>query len=333
MKTEELQKIFDAFSQLKVLVIGDVMVDAYMWGSVDRISPEAPVPIITIDNKENRMGGAANVALNLQSLGATPIIHAIIGDDEKGSMFTELLEEEGLMANGIMTSNSRSTTVKTRVLSGGNQLLRIDEEITHELTKEDEDKFIKMVMNTLDNGTIDLVIFEDYDKGLITKNLIQSVVNKTNELNIPTAVDPKKRNFANYTNVSLFKPNLKELKQGLKLDIANNDMGEIKNAAKQLKKNLNADCILVTLSELGVLVCHEDTEHAITAHYRDITDVSGAGDTVISVAALCYALGMDPANMAAVSNLAGGIVCEKVGVVPIDKNQLWKEAISLLTKG
>lgn len=332
MKTEELQTIFDAFDQVKVLVIGDVMIDAYMWGNVDRISPEAPVPIVTIDKKENRMGGAANVALNLKSLGATPIIHAVIGNDEKGDLFTDLLEEEDLMANGIMASKSRSTTVKTRVLSGGNQLLRIDEEITLELSEEDEAKFIKLVLNTLENNKIDLIVFEDYDKGLITKNVIEKIVNRAKELNIPTAVDPKKRNFNNYKNVSLFKPNLKELKQGLKVDIANNNIEEIKKAAIQLKNNLNADCVLVTLSELGILVCHQETSHSIPAHYRDITDVSGAGDTVISVAALCYALGMEPVNIAAISNLAGGIVCEKVGVVPIDKNQLWHEAKLLLAK-
>ena len=278
------------------------------------------------------MGGAANVALNLKSLGATPIIHAVIGNDEKGDLFTDLLEEEGLMANGIMTSKSRSTTVKTRVLSGGNQLLRIDEEMTVELSEKDETNFIKLVLNTLENNNIDLIVFEDYDKGLITKFVIESIVNKAIELKIPTAVDPKKRNFSNYANVSLFKPNLKELKQGLKVDIANNNIDDIKNAAKQLRNNLNADCVLVTLSELGVLVCHQEESHAIPAHYRDITDVSGAGDTVISVAALCYALGMEEAHMAAISNLAGGIVCEKVGVVPIDKNQLWNEAKSLLAK-
>ena len=332
MKTEELQTIFDAFDQVKVLVIGDVMIDAYMWGNVDRISPEAPVPIVTIDKKENRMGGAANVALNLKSLGATPIIHAVIGNDENGDLFTDLLEEEDLMANGIMASKSRSTTVKTRVLSGGNQLLRIDEEITLELSEEDEANFIKLVLNTLENNKIDLIVFEDYDKGLITKNVIEKIVNRAKELNIPTAVDPKKRNFTNYKNVSLFKPNLKELKQGLKVDIANNNIEEIKKAAIQLKNNLNADCVLVTLSELGILVCHQETSHSIPAHYRDITDVSGAGDTVISVAALCYALGMEAVNIAAISNLAGGIVCEKVGVVPIDKNQLWHEAKSLLAK-
>ena len=332
MKTEELQTIFDAFDQVKVLVIGDVMIDAYMWGNVDRISPEAPVPIVTIDKKENRMGGAANVALNLKSLGATPFIHAVIGNDKNGDLFTDLLEEEDLMANGIMASKSRSTTVKTRVLSGGNQLLRIDEEITLELSEEDEANFIKLVLNTLENNKIDLIVFEDYDKGLITKNVIEKIVNRAKELNIPTAVDPKKRNFNNYKNVSLFKPNLKELKQGLKVDIANNNIEEIKKAAIQLKNNLNADCVLVTLSELGILVCHQETSHSIPAHYRDITDVSGAGDTVISVAALCYALGMEAVNIAAISNLAGGIVCEKVGVVPIDKNQLWHEAKLLLAK-
>jgi rfaE bifunctional protein kinase chain/domain len=237
------------------------------------------------------------------------------------------------MVNGIIASKTRSTTVKTRVLSGGNQLLRIDEEITYDLDTKDEANFINLVLSTLNKGNIDLVIFEDYDKGLITKNVIDRIVEQAKKLNIPIAVDPKKKNFSSYANVSLFKPNLKELKQGLKVDFANKDMEAIKGAAIRLKKDLNLDCVLLTLSELGILVCQQDSNHTIPAHYRDVTDVSGAGDTVISVAALCYALGMEPADMAALSNLAGGIVCEKVGVVPIDKNQLWTEAKALLTKG
>jgi len=332
MKEKDFANLFNGFNNLRAIVIGDVMIDSYMWGYVDRISPEAPVPIVAIDKKENRLGGAGNVALNLQTLGAKPIIYSVIGNDNQSKLFKSLLDSQSLSDQGIIYSNERITSVKTRIISGSNQMLRVDEEITESINSDEETKLINLIIKDLESGNIDVVIFEDYNKGLITKNLIDAVIKKANEKGIPTAIDPKKKNFLEYKGASLFKPNLKEIQEGMKTNINPKDINDIEKLVKQLKTDLNIKMILLTLSELGVFISHENGKNQISAHIRDIADVSGAGDTVISVAALCLAMKMEPVTIAALSNLAGGIVCEKVGVVPIDKNQLWDEAKTLLTK-
>lgn len=314
------------------MVIGDVMIDSYMWGKVNRISPEAPVPIVAIDKMENRLGGAANVALNIQALGATPLVYSVIGSEEKGNMFCQLLKDQSMSDSGILQSSARKTTVKTRVLSGGNQMLRVDEEIESDLMEEDEEQFIKLVCDALENEQVDAIIFEDYDKGLITKGIIEAVIEKAVGLNIVVAVDPKKKNFNTYENASLFKPNLKEIREGMKVDIYEENISEIEGAVDTLIQERGHKLVLVTLSELGIYVADSESRETIPAHYRDITDVSGAGDTVIGVAALCLALDAHPKFIASLSNLAGGIVCEKVGVVPINRDQLLKEAKSLLAE-
>jgi len=330
LTVQEIEKVFENFDNSNVLVIGDVMVDSYMWGKVDRISPEAPVPILSVHRKENRLGGAANVALNIQSLGANPIIHAIIGDDNKAKVYLGLMRERGLATGGILISKNRPTTIKTRILSGGNQILRVDEETVRGISDEDEAAILNSIQKSLENNNIHVIVFEDYDKGLISKSLIESVVSLAKSHNIPIAVDPKKNNFSDYSEVDLFKPNLKELIEGLKVDLDTKNIEQIKEVVSKLKDTQQLGSVLVTLSELGVYIKSDDTDAMVPAHIRDINDVSGAGDTVISVAALCLAAGISSIVLASISNLAGGIVCEKVGVVPIDKAQLLKETISLL---
>ena len=314
------------------MVIGDVMVDAYMWGKVNRISPEAPVPIVAVDRLENRLGGAANVALNIQALGAIPLIYAVIGNDEKGNLLRQLFKDQSLADEGIIQSPDRKTTVKTRVLSGGNQILRVDEEIEMDLGKNDEEALIAAINSALENDQIDAIIFEDYDKGLITEGVINAVREKASALNIPLMVDPKKKNFNNYRNASLFKPNLKEIREGMKVDIYQNNIGDIEGAVGTLVRDKGHNLVLVTLSELGIYIGGSGGSDRILAHYRDITDVSGAGDTVISVATLCLVRDTAPKFIASLSNLAGGIVCEKVGVIPIDRDQLLREAKALLAE-
>lgn len=333
MEEADFDKLFQGFDNLNVMVIGDVMIDSYMWGHVDRISPEAPVPIVAIDKKENRLGGAGNVALNVQALGANPIIYALIGKDNHGKMFRNLLNKQSLSNKGIIYSDSRATTVKTRILSGSNQILRVDEEIITPINNKEETTLLKCINEEIENGNIDVIIFEDYDKGLITNSLIEEVIQIANKKGIPTTVDPKKMNFLAYRGASLFKPNLKEMQEGMKVSIAPEKTDELDELVSKLKADLSIKMVLLTLSELGVFISHENGKEIIPAHIRDIADVSGAGDTVISVAALCLAMEMEPAIIAGLSNLAGGIVCEKVGVVPIDKNQLLNEAKALLTKG
>jgi len=324
-----LTNLFNQFNDLNVLIIGDVMIDAYYWGKVDRISPEAPVPIVAVEKSEKRLGGAANVALNIQAMGANAILCAPVGDDKSGEDFIQLLNDNELPTEGILQIEDRITTEKTRIIGNNFQMLRVDNETTEVINEHQTHQFISKVESLINSHKIDVIIFEDYDKGAITANLIGQVVEMANQKGIPTTVDPKKRNFTSFKNVTLFKPNLKELKEGLKIEFNKKNKVALENAIDQLESILNNKQTLITLSELGVYIKNGSEKHHIAAHHRSITDVSGAGDTVISVASLCLALGMPSSVIAELSNLAGGLVCEKVGVVSIQKDQLLKEAIEL----
>ncbi len=322
-----LQEIFKSFNKLNVLIIGDVMIDSYMWGNVNRISPEAPVPVVSVNKKENRLGGAANVALNIQALGGNAILCSVIGADENSKLFFNLLKKQKLTNEGIITSTKRITTVKTRVIGANHQMLRVDEEIETAINSAEESALLDKIKKMLELKKIDVIIFEDYDKGSITPALIKKTVVLAKQKGIPTVVDPKKNNFMAYTGVTLFKPNLKELKEGLKIDFDVNKLPELNKAVDVFIKNQKINTALITLSEKGIYIHNSNSKTVIPAHQRDITDVSGAGDTVVSVAAMCTALKLPAATTAKLSNLAGGLVCEKVGVVPIDKKQLLAEAL------
>lgn len=324
-----IQETFKAFNKFNVLIIGDVMIDAYMWGSVNRISPEAPVPVVAINKKENRLGGAANVALNIQAMGANPILCSVIGDDDGAKIFLDLLKENKLSSKGILKSKKRMTTVKTRVISNSHQMLRVDEEIESNMGNKEMDSLFTLIKKLVAAEKVDVIIFEDYDKGTIDAGLIKNVVALAKQKNIPTVVDPKKRNFMAYSGVTLFKPNLKELKEGLKSDFDHGKIKEIEKAVSTFIKQQNINTALITLSEKGVYIQNSKTKALVPAHIRNISDVSGAGDTVVSVAALCLAANLSPIATATLANLAGGLVCEKVGVVPVDKKQLLAEAIKL----
>ena len=303
------------------------MIDSYMWGKVDRISPEAPVPIITSMKQENRLGGAANVALNIQALGAKPILCSVIGKDSKAKTFQSLLKKRKLSIEGILEDEARKTTVKTRIIADNQHLLRVDEEITTNLNKDIEKQFIYKIQTILSDQEIHAIIFEDYDKGSITPEVIKSIVDYANKNNIPTLVDPKKRNFMEYKNVTLFKPNFKELVEGSKIDIQKGDFEGIFKASQKLKDLLSCKYQLITLSELGVFISYNNSYKTIPAEVRDIADVSGAGDTLIGTASLCLAAKLEPEILAKISNIAGGLVCENVGVVPVKKDALLKEVI------
>ncbi len=327
--SERLINLFDSFNNKNVLIIGDVMIDSYIWGKVERISPEAPVPIINVKKREDRLGGAANVALNVKSLGAKAILCSVIGNDKNADLFLELLSQDNLSSEGILRSGDRITTKKTRVIGHHQQLFRVDEELDTNIDQQNTEALLDNINNVINSKKIDVIIFEDYDKGVISERLIESVISKAKERSIPVVVDPKKRNFLSYKGVDLFKPNLKELKEGLKLDFDANHTDELIAAALKLKSIIQAKSIMITLSELGVLICDESGNKIIPAHVRNISDVSGAGDTVISVAALALSSNVTLNTAAELANLAGGLVCEKVGVVPIDKTELLNEAILL----
>ena len=324
-----MTNIFEKFNSLNVLIIGDVMIDSYIWGKVERISPEAPVPVVRVTKKENRLGGAANVALNIQALGACPYICAVIGDDSDGENFLSLLKAQGLSEEGLIKIKTRPTTVKTRIIAHNKQIARVDAETERNLSSSNTLLVLNKIKQIIADHRIDAIIFEDYDKGLITEELIDKTVKLSKEMGIITVVDPKKRNFHAYKGVQLFKPNLKELKEGLKIEVDPLNIEQVEQAVNRLKKKLGAKTVMLTLSEHGVYVSSENGNKHILAHKRTIADVSGAGDTVIATAALCLAAGLNEFKTAEIANLAGGLVCEHVGVVPIDKARLLREVKDL----
>ena len=269
------------------------------------------------------------MALNLKALGAQTYLCSVIGKDHAGETLIDLLKDAGIHNHEILFDEQRKTTVKTRVLSGTQHVLRIDQEDLHSLESSMEDALIKAVKHRMDEG-LDALIFEDYNKGVLTQRVITELVSYANENGIKTTVDPKNDNFLSYKHVSLFKPNLKELIEGLavSIDVVNRPES-LAEAAKKLREVLNHDLTLITLSEHGIFVESEASWKKISAHVREITDVSGAGDTVIAVATLCLIANLEPEQIAAIANLAGGMVCEHSGVVSVDSNALLLEANKL----
>jgi rfaE bifunctional protein kinase chain/domain len=324
-ESAEFGSLFKKFSNQKVLIIGDVMIDTYLWGNVGRVSPEAPVPIVSGVIEENRLGGAANVALNVKAMGAVPILCSVIGDDDRGKLFLELMWEQFLSDIGLVVDGHRITTQKTRIISGNKHLLRVDEEIDMFLNKRVQEQFLEIISSLLDSGGIDAIILQDYDKGVLTPRVISEVISASERVAVPVLVDPKFRSFDLYRKVKLFKPNFKELAKGLNLDLKNNEIEKISEAVKVFQEKQGIETLLVTLSEQGILASQNGMQLHLPAIKRDIVDVSGAGDTVIAVAALCTVAGLSSAELAAISNLAGGQVCEKAGVIPVNPEKLLEE--------
>ncbi|HOT15556.1 MAG TPA: bifunctional ADP-heptose synthase [Bacteroidales bacterium] len=325
MVSDNLKTFFKDLTSKRILIIGDVMIDAYMWGKVDRISPEAPVPVVTCTKQDNRLGGAANVAINIAAMGANPILCGIIGNDDKGTLFLKLMQDNHLSNAGICIVKGRKTTIKTRIIGGNQHLLRIDDETTQPLEGAEIVNFSQHLFDLINELKVDAIIFQDYDKGLLTPALINEVIHFANKKDIPVLVDPKKRNFHAYHGATLFKPNFKEFCEGLKVELSKENLQDVYTVAKDFLNSHNIKILLLTMSEKGVMICTTENFHHIPAHVRDIADVSGAGDTVISVATLGIACNLDLKEVAEVSNLSGGLVCEKVGVVPVDKAQLERE--------
>ena len=323
----DFKKLFQGFNDKKVLIVGDAMIDAYMWGEVNRMSPEAPVAVIEVKKHENRLGGAANVALNLKALGANPILCSVVGTGNKGVLFNKLMEESKLSTAGILSTNKRKTTIKTRVIAENKHQLRIDEEETTSIVQVEE--FLKLTISLMDG--IDVVILQDYNKGVLTPEIIKGVITTANKKEIPAIVDPKKLNFNCYKNCTIFKPNLAEIKAGMQIDFDANNIAQIEKATEKLRKQLSSKGVLLTLSERGICINSEKEFKYTPAFKKNIIDVSGAGDTVISVAALCLASNMDYTDLSVLSSLAGGIVCEEAGVVPINKEKLFTQALKYIS--
>ena len=317
-------------SHLRIAIIGDVMVDSYIWGKAERLSPEAPVPVVNVKGRSNRMGGAANVALNIRALGAEPLLFSVTGNDARGEEFQLLMKEAGLNPKGVLRSPDRITTTKHRIIANQNQLLRVDEEMTDSLIPADHERLLSAIRAGIHSQRPDMIVFQDYDKGVITPGLIGEITSLARQEGIGICVDPKREHFMDYKDVLLFKPNLKEIREGYK----GNHSNGLEVMMADLQQEIRAELLLVTLSEAGMALRHaprhgEAVFHSLPAQVRNVADVSGAGDTVISVAALCLAAGYSPVLSASVANVAGGLVCEEVGVVPVRPERLLPELTRL----
>lgn len=325
-----MHQLFSSFKEQHIAVVGDIMLDTYWWGQTDRISPEAPVPVVALQEVEYRIGGAGNVALNLAALGARVSMHSVTGSDEDGLLLERMMHSHNINTEGVWKSSERDTTNKIRVISRSQHLLRLDKETTNDLDADAEAKFIHKTIAAFTANKPSAVIFEDYNKGLLTQKVIASLTEWCSNNDVITAVDPKRKNFFAYKGVTIFKPNLKETKEALNLleiKLTENGLAQVHQA---LHQQLHHHISLITLSEKGVCFCTNDKTEILPAHIRNIADVSGAGDTVIAVATLVYATTGNLHLMAEIANLAGGLVCEEVGTVAIDPEKLLDECIRLL---
>lgn len=324
----QVSNFFEQIGGMPVLVVGDVMVDRYLYGRVDRISPEAPVPIVQLQSEEQRLGGAANVALNLKAMGAEPILCSVLGADENGELLRGELGVQGLSDEGLLALPSRQTTVKTRILAQHQQLMRIDREQTNDLNAAEEANFLEHVVHILNKHPVQVIVFQDYNKGVLTTAVIEGILQEAQARKIPTAVDPKFRNFWAFRGATLFKPNLKEVRDGLNWPFDLTE-GSLLEASQRIRQRLENSITLITLSEHGVFADNLTESLLAPTQPRQIADVCGAGDTVISVVSLALALNLPLSTMATLANLAGGQVCERVGVSTVDLAQLKREFVSL----
>jgi D-glycero-beta-D-manno-heptose-7-phosphate kinase len=321
---EAYARLHDRLPQLRVLVVGDLMLDRYVWGKVSRISPEAPVPIVDVERVESRPGGAANVALNIAVMGAQVAVCGVVGNDDHGRTLLGHLRQDGFDTGLVRSLPDRITTEKTRVIGNQQQVLRVDHEVRGTIPVAVAEELAAAIAERITD--FDAVIFEDYDKGLLSPTLIAAVTQAANAAGIPTIVDPKYRNFLAYAGVTLFKPNMKELNEALGIRISNRDIPGISAAVHSLRARMPHAMTLITLSENGVVAIDaEGQHHHLPAHLRKIADVSGAGDTVVALMALTLAAGLPLPQAAAIANLGGGLVCEEVGVVPISPERLAAE--------
>jgi rfaE bifunctional protein kinase chain/domain len=325
-----ITEIFDSFQYLKVLIVGDSMTDKYIFGNANRISPEAPVPIIEVYRRESRLGGAANVALNIKELGAKPILATVVGDDEDGYEFKQILQSHQIDPSYTILDQDRRTTVKTRIISRNQQVLRYDHEQTQALDENTELLLLDSILDIIYSEKPNVVIMQDYNKGVLTPKVIANIIHHCQQAEIPTAIDPKRDNFFAYKGCTLFKPNLKEAADALQTDLSHLRPEALIEADVQLREVLQNKYTVITLSDKGIFIGMEDDNEMLPAYLRRIVDVSGAGDTVIALLALGLALDLPIFATAELANIAAGMVCEQVGVVAINCEALQREAEMVL---
>ncbi len=320
LSAKRLNNLKSKFKGLKIAVVGDMMLDCYFWGDVKRISPEAPVPVVEVENEFYRFGGAANVALNILKLGGIPNPVGVIGYDNYGTIFSSLINESGIPDDGIIVDESRPTTAKTRVIADSQHVVRIDKESKQYLNRDTQNKIFNYIKNHINE--FDGIILQDYNKGVLTPSLIEKIIALANKNKILVTVDPKFNNFFNYKNVTVFKPNRKEAEDVLGIKIKNDE--DISEVGNRLLEKLNAKNILLTLGEAGIAVFEKGkAEKRMPTKARKVADVSGAGDTVISTLTMAIATGANIFEASYLANYAGGLVCEEVGIVPIELDKLF----------
>ncbi len=303
------------------MVVGDLMIDRYLWGGVTRISPEAPVPIINIEDDENRLGGAANVANNLIGLKSKPLLVGAVGDDKWANIFRNMLAEKGLSTKGLIADERRPTTVKTRIIGNNQHIARIDRERVIAISNEVCKEILSVVEEVVDE--VDAIILQDYNKGVLTPDVIKGVTDIAVAAGKIVTVDPKFENFFQFQKATLFKPNRKETEEALMMRL--DDEAAIEEATQRLQERLQAENVLITLSEKGMALRESNGEVSVApTKARDVADVSGAGDTVIASVTFALAAGASMKEAVTLANIAAGIVCQEVGVVPIDTDRLMR---------
>ena len=315
----KIENIFTKVKKLKVIVVGDAMLDSYKIGNINRQSPEANVPIVDVVEKSTKLGGAANVILNLKQLGVIPILCTVLGDDESGREILKKLEKSGLETSGVLIDPSRKTTVKERIIVDNKHVVRIDEEIDKNLNEKTRSKLISKIDEKIKIS--DILIFQDYNKGVIDNVLIDNITSKKK---IFISVDPKDKNFTNYKNINVFKPNLNEITNSLKIN--NPNLKNLKGIGKKFMKKNSINYLMITMSEKGILILSEEEVSKHEIFKSKIVDVSGAGDAIISLATILFYLKLPQKFIGEICNVAGGIVCDYSGVKAIDHKELIEKA-------
>ncbi|MAG20975.1 MAG: D-glycero-beta-D-manno-heptose-7-phosphate kinase [Candidatus Marinimicrobia bacterium] len=324
MKSDRYRELESHFESKKVLVVGDLMLDNYLWGDADRISPEAPVPVVKISSSSANPGGAGNVAYNLSSLGADAHLVGVVGDDKDGTTLHTILKNLKVNVNGIIADPGRQTTVKTRIIAHSQQVVRTDWETSDYVADDLKDRLLAIVNEKL--AVCDAVILQDYNKGVLSPQMIEAIISTAREQNVPIYADPKFDHFFSYANVTMMKPNLGEASQAAGVDLTAE--GILEQEGPKLRQKLDCELLLITRGEKGMSLFDGTGHRAIPTKARQVHDVSGAGDTVIATFSLSHIAGGSPDEAAEIAIFAAGAVCEEVGVVPITKENLHEIIIS-----
>ncbi|WP_295794991.1 D-glycero-beta-D-manno-heptose-7-phosphate kinase [Mucilaginibacter sp.] len=319
---DRVRSIQSTEKQPAILVIGDLMIDHYIWGNATRLSPEAPVPIVNVKNESTTLGGAGNVVQNLVALGATVTVAGVIGDDATGLQLIEILENEGVKTNTIIKDSARPTTIKTRVLAGRHQLVRVDREITDPLSADLENELAEKLTSVIDKA--DIIIFSDYNKGLFAPALTQRLIKIAAVHHKQVIVDPKGFNYEKYKGAFLIKPNRKELAEAAKTESIKN-IDELQEAAKTVFAQTETAYLVVTLSEEGMAILTPESSKLLSVKATEVFDVTGAGDTVIAAITYFLALGFTVEEACDLANHAAAIVIRHVGSATTTIDEIIKD--------